>query len=81
MRSEDDDIFDMVTKALIWQMSAPDSKRGKGAARLQQILASSAKVLYQTAARMLATATPHRFPVYLDIVFLLVCDSVDNCEY
>ncbi|XP_026313910.1 uncharacterized protein LOC113225720 [Hyposmocoma kahamanoa] len=79
MRSEDDDIFDMVSKALVWQMSAPNSKRGIGTARLQQILAASAKVLYQTSVRMLAIATPHRFPAYLDIVFLLACDSVDNC--
>lgn len=80
MRTEDDDIFDLVTKALIWQLSAPDSKRGSGSARLQHILAASAKVLYQTVTRMLAIATPHRFPAYLDIVFLLACDSVENCE-
>lgn len=81
MRIEDDDIFDLVAKALIWQLSAPDSKRGNGAARLQHIVAASAKVLYQTVARMLAIATPHRFPAYLDIVFLLACYSVDNCKY
>lgn len=81
MRTEDDDIFDLATKALMWQLSAPDSKRGNDAAKLEHILAASAKVLYQTAARMLAIATPHRFPAYLDIVFLLACDSVDNCEY
>lgn len=81
MSAEDDDIFDLVANALIWQLSVPDSKRSLGSARQQHILAASAKVLYQTVARMLAIATPHRFPAYMYIVFLLACDSVDNCEY
>lgn len=80
MRLEDDDLFTLVSNALIWQLSAPDCVRGAGTAHLRHVLAAAVPVLYQTTVRMLAVANAHRFPTFLEIALLLACESVENCE-
>ncbi|KAL0902679.1 hypothetical protein ABMA27_000498 [Loxostege sticticalis] len=79
MRLEDDDLFTLVSNALIWQLSAPDCVRGAGTAHLRHVLAAAVPVLYQTTVRMLAVANAHRFPTFLEIALLLACESVENC--
>ncbi|XP_026759124.2 uncharacterized protein LOC113518411 [Galleria mellonella] len=79
MQVPNDDVFDLVSKGLIWQLSAPDQIRGHGAAQLRHTLAAAAPVLYQTVVRMLGVSTLHRYPTYLEVALLLACDNVDNC--
>ncbi|XP_049885473.1 uncharacterized protein LOC126380249 [Pectinophora gossypiella] len=79
MRLEDDELFELVAEGLLFQLSAPDSKRGHGSAQLRHTLAAAKNVLIDTVARMIAVAKPSRYPAYLEIAFLLACDSVDNC--
>ncbi|CAG9782044.1 unnamed protein product [Diatraea saccharalis] len=76
---EDDVLFDLVSNAMIWQLSAPDSSRGPGTAHLHIVLAAAGPVLIHTAVRMLAVADSHRFPTFLEIAFLLANDNADNC--
>lgn len=80
MRLEDDASFNIVSQALIWHLSAPDSKRTTDAVKLSHTLAA-ATGLCETAVRMLALATAHRFPAYLEIALLLACDDVNNCNF
>ncbi|XP_013184784.2 uncharacterized protein LOC106130482 [Amyelois transitella] len=79
MRAEDDEIFSLVSKGLLYQMSAPDSIRGHGAAQVRHTLAAGAPVLIQTAVRMLAVATPSRFPTFLQLCLVIGCDDADIC--
>ncbi|XP_041986930.1 uncharacterized protein LOC121738761 [Aricia agestis] len=78
IRLEDDDLFDMVFRALIWQLTVPNSARAHGM-KLGYTLAAASPVLYQTAARMLAVASAHRFPMFLHLAFILACNSKDIC--
>ncbi|XP_059059905.1 uncharacterized protein LOC131853107 [Achroia grisella] len=75
----DEDQFDLVSKGILWQLSAPDHARGRGATQLRHTLAAAAPVLYQTIVRMLAVSTSHRYSTYLEVALLLACDNVDNC--
>ncbi|XP_045510297.1 uncharacterized protein LOC123705525 [Colias croceus] len=79
MQIQDDDLFDLVSKGLLWQLSAPDALRGNGAAQLRHTLSAAGPFLYVTIVRMLAISTSHRFPTFLQMALLLACDSVDNC--
>ncbi|RVE53104.1 hypothetical protein evm_002201 [Chilo suppressalis] len=79
MRMEDGDLFILVSKAMMWQLSAPDQCRGPGVARLRVVLAAAGPVLIHTAVRMLAVTDAHRFPTFLEIALLLASDSADNC--
>ncbi|KAJ2954493.1 hypothetical protein O0L34_g2772 [Tuta absoluta] len=76
---EDDDLFDLVSKGLLYQLSASDKQRGENSVRLRHSLIAARKVLYQTAARMIALAKPSRFPTFVHIALLLACDCEDNC--
>lgn len=78
---ESDDLFDLVSEAIIWQLCAPDSLRGHGAAQLRHTLAAGAPVLHEAAVKMISVATTHRFPTILEIALMLACDSVESCEY
>ncbi|XP_068632395.1 cilia- and flagella-associated protein 69-like, partial [Battus philenor] len=80
IRIVEDDNFDVISKALIWHLSAPDSQRGQGDLRLNVTLAAATD-LNETIVRMLALATCHRFPTFLELALLLACDQVDNCLY
>lgn len=80
MRLENDSLFDLVSNAIIWQLAAPDSLRGPGAAQLRHTMAAAGSVLHQTVSRMLAVTTAHRFPTFLTIALLLACYSVENCK-
>ncbi|CAK1554778.1 unnamed protein product [Leptosia nina] len=75
---EDDELFDIVSRALIWQLSAPDTARGRGAAHLRHNLAA-AVYLHQTIVRMLALSTSHRYPTFQQVALLLALYSSDNC--
>ncbi|KAM3968388.1 uncharacterized protein ACR2FA_004032 [Aphomia sociella] len=79
MRLDDDDLFDLVSKGIIWQLSVPDLKRGNFAAQLRHTLAAAGPVLHQTIVRMLAVTNSHRYPTYLEVALILACDNVDNC--
>lgn len=80
MRLEDDSNFDLVSQALIWHLSAPDSKRATGAVKLSHTLVAAID-LCETVVRMIALATMHRFPVYIKIALLVACDDVNNCNF
>lgn len=80
MRLEEDELFDLVSDAIIWHLAAPDVIRGKGTAQHRHTLAAATSVLYQTVSRMLAVTTAHRFPTFLTIALLLACESVENCK-
>lgn len=79
MRLESDLNFDLVSKGLIWQLSAPDSLRGHGTVQLRHTLAAGIPMLYQPIARMLSIVSTHRYPTFLHISLLLACDTVNNC--
>ncbi|XP_047523680.1 uncharacterized protein LOC125062135 [Pieris napi] len=74
----DDELFDIVSRALIWQLSTPDVKR-HGAAQLRHTLAAAPLYLYQTLVRMLCLSSHHRYPTFLQAALLLAYDSTDNC--
>ncbi|KAI8430649.1 hypothetical protein MSG28_000850 [Choristoneura fumiferana] len=79
LRLEEDDLFELVSMAVRWQLSAPDSKRAAGAVQMRPALAAAAPVVSQSIVRMLAVCSAYRFPTFLDIAFFLACDSVENC--
>ncbi|KAJ0183695.1 hypothetical protein K1T71_000118 [Dendrolimus kikuchii] len=79
MRLEDDKHFNLVSKAILWHLSAPDTARGHGAAQLRHTLAAAAPVLYQTVVRILAVTSSKRFPTFLEMALILACDTVENC--
>ncbi|XP_047040831.1 uncharacterized protein LOC124645124 [Helicoverpa zea] len=79
IKIEDDKLFDVVSKAIIWHLSAPDDIRGPGTVALRYSLLAGAPVLRETTVRMLAVASSHRFPTFLEIALLLACDTVENC--
>ncbi|XP_063893252.1 uncharacterized protein LOC135117630 [Helicoverpa armigera] len=81
IKIEDDKLFDVVSKAIIWHLSAPDDLRGPGTVALRYSLLAGAPVLRETTVRMLAVASSHRFPTFLEIALLLACDTVENCKY
>ncbi|XP_075990592.1 cilia- and flagella-associated protein 69-like isoform X2 [Anticarsia gemmatalis] len=78
MRVEEDHLFDLVSMALTWHLSAPDKARGKGALQLRHTL-SAASILTQVVSRMIAIASPYKFPTFMNLALLLACDTVDNC--
>ncbi|CAH0578431.1 unnamed protein product [Chrysodeixis includens] len=79
IRSEDEELFNIVSEALLWHLSAPDKLRGMKTLQLRHSLAAAAPALRQTTVRMIAVATTPRFPTFLEIAFLLACDTMDNC--
>lgn len=81
LRLEDDELFELVSKAMRWQLSAPDARRGAGAVRTRQALAAAAPVVSQTIVRIIAVCSAYRFPTFLDIALFLACDSAENCMY
>ncbi|CAH2103078.1 unnamed protein product [Euphydryas editha] len=76
--TEEDEMFELVARALTWQLSAGGEARGAGTARRQLVL-GAARALMHTAPRMLALASSRRFPTFLQIALLLACDSDDYC--
>ncbi|CAH2035435.1 unnamed protein product, partial [Iphiclides podalirius] len=79
MRLEDDFNFDLVSQALDWHLSSPNSKRPSGTVKLNHTLAAATD-LCETAVRMLSLSTVHRFATFLEIALLLAYDNVDNCN-
>ncbi|XP_014366424.2 uncharacterized protein LOC106717203 [Papilio machaon] len=78
VRLEEDDIFDVVSKALIWHLSYPDSQRKQGHVKLSHTFAA-ATGLCETVVKMLSLSTTRRFPSFLETALLLACNNVDIC--
>nr|XP_034839516.1 uncharacterized protein LOC117995640 [Maniola hyperantus] len=79
LRVEDDDLFELVSRGILWQLSATDEARGPGTLRRQHALSAAGSHLLITVARMLALATPQRFPTFQQIAMLLACNSTNCC--
>lgn len=77
---EQDDLFALVSRGLLWQLSAIDDVRGAGALHRRHALNAAESHLFVTVVRMLALATAQRFPTFQQLALLLVCHSVDCCE-
>ncbi|XP_013145870.1 PREDICTED: uncharacterized protein LOC106109021 isoform X2 [Papilio polytes] len=78
VRLEEDDIFDIVSNALIWHLSYPDFLRKNGQIRQSHTFVA-ATGLCETVVRMLSLSTNRRFPTFLEIALLFACDNVDIC--
>ncbi|CAB3259076.1 unnamed protein product [Arctia plantaginis] len=78
MSLEEDYLFDIISKAIIFHLSASDAVRGPNSVRLRHAVAA-ADILLEPTVRMLAIARPHRFPTYLVIALLLACHTEENC--
>ncbi|XP_053624154.1 uncharacterized protein LOC128683024 [Plodia interpunctella] len=79
MRVEDDELFELVSKGILYQLSAPDSARGPGTVHVRHSLAAGAPVLVETSVRMLAVAWSSRFPTFLEIALLIALNDADIC--
>lgn len=74
------DLFELVSRGLLWQLSAFDEARGAGALHRRHALNAAETHLLVTVVRMLALATAQRFPTFQQIALLLACHSVDCCK-
>lgn len=77
---EDDSMFDLVSKAIIWHLSTPDKLRVESAVRLSRTLNAAGPMLFEIATKMLAITSSHRFLTFQKIVLLLACYSEQNCK-
>ncbi|XP_048005899.1 uncharacterized protein LOC125241447 isoform X1 [Leguminivora glycinivorella] len=76
---EEDELFTIVSDALLWHLSAPDPRRPSNALQRRATLLAGAPVLYHAAARMLAVTDSNRFPTFLKMSLLLAAASQENC--
>ncbi|XP_063546380.1 uncharacterized protein LOC134754180 [Cydia strobilella] len=76
---EEDELFAVVSDALLWHLSAPDARRPAHALPRRATLLAAAPTLYHAAARMLAVASSNRFPTFLQMSLLLAAASQENC--
>ncbi|XP_045784537.1 uncharacterized protein LOC123880455 [Maniola jurtina] len=79
LRVEEDDLFKLVSRGILWQLSATDEARGSGTLRRRHVLTTGGTHLLITTVRMLALATPERFPTFQQIALLLACHSTNFC--
>lgn len=79
MSLEEDCLFDIISKAIMFHLSASDAARGQNSVRLRHTIAA-ADILVEPTVRMLAIARPHRFPTYLIAALLLACHTEENCK-
>ncbi|XP_062526068.1 uncharacterized protein LOC101745636 isoform X2 [Bombyx mori] len=76
---EEDDLFNTVSRGIIWHLSTPDVLRKQGSVHLRHTLAAAVPVLFNTVVRMLAVAKSSRFGTFLELALLLAYDTSDNC--
>ncbi|XP_063394218.1 uncharacterized protein LOC134679259 [Cydia fagiglandana] len=76
---EEDELFAVVADALMWHLSAPDTRRPADALPRHVTMLAAAPTLYHAAARMLAVASSNRFHIYLQLSLLLATASQENC--
>ncbi|VVD00923.1 unnamed protein product [Leptidea sinapis] len=79
MSLEDDHMFDLISRAVIWQMSSPNRCRVQGSVRPCHVLAVCNTVFHEMVVRMLAVSRTNRYETFLKIACILACDSYDSC--
>ncbi|XP_032526982.2 uncharacterized protein LOC116777504 isoform X1 [Danaus plexippus] len=84
VRVEDEDMFELVSRGLLYQLSARDRQtrgaHGESVVSLRHaLLAAASPALYRVIVSMLAVASPRRFPAFLQAALILASASSQNC--
>ncbi|CAG9557986.1 unnamed protein product [Danaus chrysippus] len=84
VRVEDEDMFELVSRGLLCQLSArPRQARSahaeSGVSLRHALLAAASPALYRVIVSTLAVASPTRFPAFLQIALILASASPQNC--
>lgn len=86
VRVEDEDMFELVSRGLLYQLSARDRQtrgaHGESVVSLRHaLLAAASPALYRVIVSMLAVASPRRFPAFLQAALILASASSQNCNF